>query len=54
VEKLRTFVLSMGDSVVFAEDSEIVKIHVHTNDPGKVLSEALKFGSLYTVKEENM
>lgn len=54
VEKLRKFVLSMGDSVVFAEDSEIVKIHVHTKDPGKVLSEALKFGSLYTVKVENM
>ena len=54
VEKFRKFVLSMGDSVVFAEDSEIIKIHVHTKDPGRVLSEALKYGSLYTVKVENM
>ncbi len=54
VEKFRQFVLSAGDSVVFAEDSEIIKIHVHTKNPGKVLSEALKYGSLYTVKVENM
>lgn len=54
VEKFRQFVLAAGDSVVFAEDTEIVKIHVHTKDPGKVLSEALKYGSLYTVKVENM
>ncbi len=54
VEKFRRFVLSMGDSVVFAEDTEIIKVHVHTKDPGRVLSEALKYGSLYTVKVENM
>lgn len=54
VEKFRQFVLSAGDSVVFAEDTEIIKIHVHTKDPGKVLSEAIKYGSLYTVKVENM
>ena len=54
VEKFRKFVLTMGDSVVFAEDEEIIKIHVHTKDPGRVLSEALKYGSLYTVKVENM
>ena len=54
VEKFRQFVLAAGDSVVFAEDTEIIKIHVHTKDPGKVLSEALKYGSLYTVKVENM
>lgn len=53
-EKFRRFVLAAGDSVVFAEDTEIIKIHVHTQDPGRVLSEALKYGSLYTVKVENM
>ncbi len=53
-EKFRRFVLTAGDSVVFAEDAEIIKIHVHTKDPGRVLSEALKYGSLYTVKVENM
>jgi len=54
VEAFRQFVLAAGDSVVFAEDTEIIKIHVHTKDPGKVLSEAIKYGSLYTVKVENM
>lgn len=53
-ETFRRFVLAAGDSVVFAEDAEIIKIHVHTKDPGRVLSEALKYGSLYTVKVENM
>ena len=54
VEKLRRFILDAGDSAVFADDTEIVKIHVHVKDPGKVLSEALKYGTLYTVKVENM
>ena len=53
-EALHTFVIGQGDSVVFVEDSDIVKIHVHTDDPGKVLSEAVKYGSFYTVKIENM
>ena len=50
----RAFVLSAGDSAVFVDDEEIVKLHVHTSDPGKVLSEAVKYGSLLTVKVENM
>lgn len=54
VESLRTFVLAAGDSAVFADDDEIIKIHVHTKDPGRVLSRALTCGSLYTVKVENM
>ena len=53
-EKFHAFVLKAGDSVVFVEDEEIVKVHVHTADPGAVLSEALKYGSLMTVKIENM
>lgn len=54
VEALHEFVINAGDSVVFVEDSDIIKIHVHTDDPGKVLSEAVKYGSFYTVKIENM
>ncbi|MBO5248831.1 MAG: DAK2 domain-containing protein [Clostridia bacterium] len=53
-EKLHKFVLGAGDSAVFVDDTEIIKLHVHTSDPGKVLSEALKYGSLLTVKIENM
>ena len=53
-EALHEFVMSIGDSVVFVEDTDIIKVHVHTDDPGRVLSEAIKYGSLYTVKIENM
>ena len=52
--EFRKFILGAGDSAVFVDDEEIVKIHVHTSDPGKVLTEALKYGSLLTVKVENM
>lgn len=50
----REFAYSMGDSVVFVEDEGIIKVHVHTKDPGRVLSEALRYGSLMTIKVENM
>ena len=50
----RSFVLAAGDSAVFVDDEEIIKLHVHTSDPGKVLSEAVKYGALLTVKVENM
>ncbi len=43
-----------GDSMVFVDDEEIIKVHIHTNDPGRVLSEAVKYGALETVKVENM
>ncbi|MBO4391762.1 MAG: DAK2 domain-containing protein [Clostridia bacterium] len=43
-----------GDSDVFVDDTEIIKIHVHTNDPGRVLSAALQCGPLITIKVENM
>ncbi len=52
--ELHKYIGGMGDSVVFVDDSEIIKLHVHTNEPGKVITEALKYGSLYTVKIENM
>ncbi len=44
----------LGDSMVFVDDDDIVKIHIHTNEPNVVLGEALKIGSLATVKIENM
>lgn len=48
------FVSVLGDSVVFVDDEKFIKLHVHTNDPGLVLTEALRYGSLATVKIENM
>lgn len=54
MEAFHQFVLNAGNSAVFVEDKEIVKVHVHTKDPGSVLSEAIRYGSLYTVKIENM
>ena len=53
-DALHQFIMNLGDSVVFVDDAEIIKLHVHTNKPGKVLTEALRYGSLYTVKIENM
>ncbi len=54
MEEFHQFVLNAGNSAVFVEDKEIVKVHVHTKDPGSVLSQAIRYGSLYTVKIENM
>ena len=53
-EKLREFLSSLGDSLVLVDDEEIIKVHVHTNDPGKALHEAMDYGSFVTVKIENM
>ncbi len=52
--KLREFLSSLGDSLVLVDDDEIIKVHVHTNDPGKALHEAMDYGSFVTVKIENM
>ena len=51
---LRSFLNGMGDSLVLVDDDEIIKVHVHTNHPGRVLEEALTYGALLTVKIENM
>ena len=51
---LRDFLDSLGDSLVLVDDDEIIKVHVHTNDPGKALHEAMDYGSFATVKIENM
>ena len=53
-EALRGFLNALGDSLVLVEDDDIIKVHVHTNHPGKVLEEALTYGALQTVKIENM
>ncbi len=53
-EALRVFLDSLGDSLVLVADEEIIKVHVHTNNPGVALEEALKHGALSTIKIENM
>ncbi len=54
VDSLRDFLSSIGDSAVVLDDEELIKVHVHTDRPGDVLTEALTYGSLLTVKVENM
>ena len=53
-EAFKKTITPIGDSMVFVDDNEIIKVHIHTNDPGKVLSTAVKYGELETVKIENM
>lgn len=54
VARLRALLDAMGDSLVVVEDEDIVKVHVHTDEPNKALEEGLRFGPLLTVKIENM
>lgn len=54
VPQLREFLNKMGNSLVLVDDDKIIKVHVHTNNPGAVLEEALTYGPLLTVKVENM
>ena len=53
-EEFREFLSTLGDSLVLVDDEELIKVHVHTNDPGKALSRAIEYGSFVTVKIENM
>ncbi|MBQ8647918.1 MAG: DAK2 domain-containing protein [Oscillospiraceae bacterium] len=53
-DKLRAFCESNGDSVVVIEDDEVINCHVHTADPGKILTHAIQYGWLSTFKIENM
>ena len=53
-EKLRDYLATLGDSLVVVDDEEIIKVHVHTNDPGAALHAAVNYGSFVTVKIENM
>lgn len=51
---LRAYLETIGDCVVAVEDDDIIKVHVHTDHPGKALEEGLTFGSLINLKVENM
>ncbi|WP_159542984.1 DAK2 domain-containing protein [Streptococcus halichoeri] len=53
-EEFQGYLSNLGDSLLVINDDEIVKVHVHTEDPGLVMQEGLKFGSLVKVKVENM
>ncbi|MBE6732208.1 MAG: DAK2 domain-containing protein [Ruminococcaceae bacterium] len=52
--ELRAYLETIGDCVVVVDDDDIIKTHVHTENPGNALQKALEFGSLLTVKIENM
>ena len=52
--ELRLFLETIGDCVVVVDDEEIIKVHVHTEQPGDALTKALEYGALLTVKVENM
>lgn len=52
--KFKAYLESIGDSIVVVSDDEIVKVHVHTNDPGLAISRALTYGSLTNMKIDNM
>lgn len=53
-ENLRNTLLQMGDSLVLVQDEELVKVHVHTNQPGVAITLGQKYGDLQTMKVENM
>lgn len=52
--KFKAFLESIGDSIVVVADEEIVKVHVHTNDPGVAITRALTYGELSHMKIDNM
>ena len=52
--QLKAFLESIGDSIVVVADDEVVKVHVHTNEPGVAITKALTYGSLSKIKIDNM
>jgi len=50
----KNFLVSIGDSIVVVADDDIVKVHVHTNDPGLAIQKALTYGALTNMKIDNM
>ena len=52
--RLRAYLESIGDCVVVVDDDTIIKVHVHSNEPGNVIQEALKYGPLVNIKIDNM
>lgn len=53
-KRLKAYLESIGDSIVVVADEDVVKIHVHTNDPGLAIQRALTYGSLSKIKIDNM
>ena len=53
-DEFRNYLNNLGDSLLVVNDDEIVKVHVHTENPGLVMQEGLKYGSLVKVKVDNM
>ena len=53
-EEFQNYLSNLGDSLLVVNDDEIVKVHVHTEDPGLVMQEGLKYGTLVKVKVDNM
>jgi hypothetical protein len=53
-EALKKYFESIGDSLVLVSDDEVVKVHVHTNDPGLAIQKGLSYGSLTSIKIDNM
>ncbi len=54
IDRLREYLMGIGDSVLVIGDLEFVKVHVHTNNPGQALSKALTLGEIDRIKIENM
>ena len=54
IRDFRGYLTSVGDSIVLVPDTDLIKVHVHTNDPGKVITRALSFGALSSIKIDNM
>ncbi|MBQ2627583.1 MAG: DAK2 domain-containing protein, partial [Eubacterium sp.] len=54
VAAFKEFLMGLGDSLVLVADDDIVKVHVHTNDPGAAISKALTYGALTNMKIDNM
>ena len=52
--EFKAFLSSIGDSIVCVNDEDIVKVHVHTNDPGLAIQKGLSYGSLTSMKIDNM
>lgn len=53
-QKFKAYLESIGDSIVVVSDEDVVKVHVHTNDPGLAIQKALTYGSLTKMKIDNM
>ncbi|WP_039766494.1 DAK2 domain-containing protein [Caldicellulosiruptor sp. F32] len=53
-DEFKQYLQTVGDSIIVIQDGEILKTHVHTNSPGKVIERALKYGELINIKIDNM